>query len=420
MANTHLNYFFPYSGDVGHFETSLTRAFFTLLNLSPVLHAHLIGMIRDQAPALPLPSFFDLQPESFRLDLELGSQNPSCEYENAVLVHFTGTPAPRPASAAKTEDSRRYDAVLAYDSGWAFLCESKIGAADQKDTHARVSGTLHGVVEIGWNGLIEAVWRLMECGLLCRTDEKLAEQFLEYVETKFENLSPYSSIARCRGSRARVDARCTQILRGFGTAFGNKLDLGMGAMARYAVLRHAAGKGKDESFVVLGLYPADTINQARRFYTKANIEATVRLKQRGWDVYPDLHLSFMQTSCLLLKGNRRLDEYLRYWLDHMPQHGQIVVNDDVKNSFLVAFEQLVAEGFASESDRSGFAQQFIDTRRTKMNICPGVGAEYYWPLKRAEELDAQGRFAAEISERLQEALGSWGQALPSLAQIVGA
>jgi hypothetical protein len=62
MSQRRLNYFFPYAGDVGHFETSLTRAFLALLNLSSVVHSHFVSLVREKNPALP--AFTELQRKS--------------------------------------------------------------------------------------------------------------------------------------------------------------------------------------------------------------------------------------------------------------------------------------------------------------------------------------------------------------------
>jgi len=405
MSERRLNYFFPYSGDVGHYETSLTRAYFALLNLCPVVHAHFVSMVREKNPALP--PFIELQPQSFGVALEVSSV--TSQSGDAVLVHLTGAPSPSPANIAITEEDRRYDAVLAYDCGWTVLIEAKIGAADQKDATANIPQNIHGcVAEITWNDLIETIWRLIECGLLIGTEEKLARQFLEYVETKFENLCPYSTLARCGGNAARVGARCTQILRGIGRTDGDRLDLGTGKSARFALLVH----NNAEHSLALCLCPGDTIGQARKFYAPGYVECTLRLRDRGWRIYPNLHLAFMQRNYVWTRVDAGIEEYLSLWLERMQQHGQTAAGDEAKLGFVTAFNDLVRHRLASESDRAAFIKEFIGTARREMNICPGVQVTYHWSLNEADKLDSQGIFAEEVRNRLSEALAAWGQVLP--------
>lgn len=405
MPERYLNYFFPYSGEVGHFETSLTRAYFALLNLCPVVHAHFIETVRESNRALP--PFIDLQPQSSRLSLEVS--NLTSQGGDVVVVHLTGTPSLNPANITKTDEERRYDAVLTYDCGWTVLIEAKIGAADQKDATANFPQNIQGrAVEINWNDSIEAIWRLIECGLLIGTEERLARQFLEYVENKFESLCPYSTLARCGESAARVSARCTQILRGIGRADGDRLDLGRGASARFALLVH----NKEARTLTLCLYPGDTIGQARTFYAPRYVENTLLLRDRGWGLEPNLHLAFMQTNCVWPKVGKSIDEYLRFWLERMPQHRQTSAGDQEKRGFLAAFDDLVRHRLASDSDQPAFKKEFIETARREMNICPGIRVNYSWPLKEAAKLDSQGLFAKDVCDRLREALGTWGQPLP--------
>ena len=354
----------------------------------------------------PCPAFIDLQPQSFVLALEASSLDAA--EGDAVLVHLTGASQADPTKITTTDARRRHDAVLTYDCGWTILFESKIGAADSKDATVNIPHNLHGrVAEISWNVLIEDIWRLVESGLLQGAEEKLAGQFFEYVETKFESLCPYSTLARCGGSVARIGARCTRILRGIGSIDVDKLDFGQLAIARFGFLVY------EEGFVALRLYPADTIDQARKFYTLRHVESTLRLRDMDrWNVDPNLHLAFASKNLVWTQVGMTLEGYLHHWLERMPQHGQTAAADEGKSGFRTAFDSLVNEQLASESDCPSFAQHFIGTERRKMNICPGVRAEYRWRLTEAERLDSQGRFSAEVRARLIEALAAWEQTLP--------
>jgi hypothetical protein len=407
MPGHHLNYFFPYSGDVAHYETSLTRAFFALVGLSPLVHEHVIETIRQANQ--DLPRFIDLRPESSSLALEVSSIDR--ETGNALLVHLTGAPPETPASSTKTDAGRRYDAVLTYDCGWTVLFETKIGGADRKDATANIPHTLsERVVDIRWNDLIETIWRLIECGLLCGTEERVAQQFLEYVETEFESLCPYSTLGRCGGSPTRIKARCLQILRSFGPADRDRLDLGEGAIARFSCLVYNAEK----RFLALCLWPGDTIRQAREFYTQAHVEGTLRLREghQHWSIEPNLHLAFMQKNYVWTQVNLSLEDYLQLWVERMPHHGRTLARDEAKSGFVAAFNDLVSGMLASESDRPAFGEHFLATSRREMNICPGLAIVFEWPLAEAENLDRLGRFSGEVNARLREGLAAWGQTLP--------
>ena len=88
MPGHHLNYFFPYSGDVAHYETSLTRAFFALVGLSPLVHEHVIETIRQANQ--DLPRFIDLRPESSSLALEVSSIDRAVSYTHLDVYKRQG------------------------------------------------------------------------------------------------------------------------------------------------------------------------------------------------------------------------------------------------------------------------------------------------------------------------------------------
>jgi len=164
MSQHYLNYFFPYTGDVSHHETSLTRAVFALLRLCPVAHAQLVHMVREQIENFP--AFIDLQGCSITLEETKAIRSGPEEIRN-VLVLLTGTPASVEKATSTTEKGRRFDAVVEYNTGDRLVFEAKIGAANEKDLTIRASDSFDKkVVEIKWNKLIEEIFRLIESHML--------------------------------------------------------------------------------------------------------------------------------------------------------------------------------------------------------------------------------------------------------------
>jgi hypothetical protein len=124
-----------------------------------------------------------------------------------------------------------------------------------------------------------------------------------------------------------------------------------------------------------------------------------------------VHLAFMQRNYVWTQVDAEIEEYLSLWLERMPQHGQTTAGYESKLGFLAAFDDLVRQRLASESDRPEFVKEFMDTARREMNICPGLKVTSHWSLKEADHLDSQGIFAEQVQTRLREALAAWGQTL---------
>lgn len=403
MPQHHLNYFFPYTGDVSHFETSLTRAFFALVNLCPVVHAQLLNMVREQVK--DFPSFFDLHEHSF--NLEASEITSSQEDAPTYLVHLTGVSSAGKATITKADSERRYDAIIEYETGMRLVFESKKGAANQKDsTIGKTHKFEEQIIHLRWNDLVEAISRLIESKMLRGTDEELAKQFVAYVEMKFPRLCPYSTLARCQRNPIRVQEFCLQLLRSIGgTTEGKKIDFGQGEIARFGFLKY----DDDKKVISLYLYPADTVGQARKFYKQEFVEQTLALQDKGWFLDANLHLAFMQKNYVWTAVMIPLGDYLQYWLKRISTLTAVKAADRKKNEFVSAFNVLVEAKMADEADRKDFIRYFMETNRTTMNICPGLAVKFDWSLDEAEKLDAaEGGFLAVVRNRLAEGLAAWG------------
>jgi len=196
-----------------------------------------------------------------------------------------------------------------------------------------------------------------------------------------------------------------------GSTEGNRLDFGHGKIARFGYLEYEDAPKK----IILSLFPADTIGQAKNFYHSQFVENALALaEKKGWSVEPNLHLSAMAKGCMKTTGELtqkvHLKEYMGYWLKQMQQHFQTNAGDN-KSGFLKAFDNLIHAGLASENDRADFNKHFKDTKRTTMNICPGLRIKYEWTLGDAEKMDKENRFASNVKQRFNEGLSAWREAI---------
>ena len=70
-----------------------------------------------------------------------------------------------------------------------------------------------------------------------------------------------------------------------------------------------------EGRVELLLYPADTLTQARAFWSNTRIVETVlELRDSGWRVNPNFHFGFMERGLTWTETRTSVDPYAGYWL----------------------------------------------------------------------------------------------------------
>ena len=151
-----------------------------------------------------------------------------------------------------------------------------------------------------------------------------------------------------------------------------------------------------EGRVELLLYPADTLTQARVFWSDERlVESVLALRDKGWRVNPNFHFGFKERGLAWTETRTSVDAYARYWRAHT-RHLATLDREDWKN-FL---NDLVAAGIASDADRELFDEDFTRTRRRTATPRPGLRLAYGWAGARFDRVS----FPAGVRERAEDAL----------------
>jgi hypothetical protein len=80
---------------------------------------------------------------------------------------------------------------------------------------------------------------------------------------------------------------------------------------------------------------------------------------------------------------------------------------------------MVELGVINPDDRSEFDKWFTNTRQLRATPRPGVIGSRRWPIEQAEELDAHGRFADDVTEAIRVVLRTRGAAIERPDRSVG-
>jgi hypothetical protein len=162
--------------------------------------------------------------------------------------------------------------------------------------------------------------------------------------------------------------------------------------------------------IILSCYPADTVGQARRFYTSVHTADFLALADSpGFDVKPYLKGGFVSTGICWSEPILRPDECLAFWMDHYDS-----IRQYRREEFLMLFDFLNRERILAPQDRGTFEQHFSGTQRSRLNLCPGWEVSFHWPEANFSRLcrDNRSRLISEIRSRMAQAMATWGQHEP--------
>jgi hypothetical protein len=140
--------------------------------------------------------------------------------------------------------------------------------------------------------VLEAFIAIRERALVAGAEALLLDDFLTYVENYFPALGPFRTLGLARGNRYRQHRRLRQLLGeatgleavidGYGPLVAASAGAGIGERAYLWI-------ASDDEQVELAVFPADTLTQAREFYTRPSaVDGLNRLPdQPGWVATPN-------------------------------------------------------------------------------------------------------------------------------------
>ena len=150
--------------------------------------------------------------------------------------------------------------------------------------------------------------------------------------------------------------------------------------------------------IELSVYPADTLSQARAFYTRPAAVAALQALAEApeWQVMPNFHFGHMEGGYAWTTTTIDAERYIALWQAKID--GTISVKREDWDAY---WAWLTQEGLAAPDDRPEFNRHFTATNRQTATPRPGLMVVRHWALREAEELDSLHILATEIAKALQ-------------------
>ncbi len=263
-------------------------------------------------------------------------------------------------------------------------------------------------VHVSWRDLLEAWSDLVDREIVAGAERSVLVDFLGFVDRQFSQLGPFTTLQRCEGHlfrvRRRLDAVLGQVADGPDGPPRSRLDLPGRATVKHAYLEYV----ESSQHIRLTLYPADTLTQARAFYTHPAAPAALLVLRASWvgasrrtftsAIYalvtcgPQPRRRWRNTSATGASGLRP-----------PPQSPAKTGKRSGRNS----------SGHGSPEptiSRSSIDQAFTNTGpRQSASPRPGLKCFYLWPLSEAKRLDDSNQMIAAVAGQLNVVLRALGE-----------
>ena len=418
----HLNIFHPYNDLALHHENSLTRAFLIVLRSVPSAHAAWLDLVdrgHRTSDGKGVPSLHALPRP--RVATQVGSLPERVSRIISVLQtdeHYFAQ-----GDVGTSTRTQVLDGVVSYAPELAIVIENKPLKADVWEGQLSINlGELATAPDVQvdskpacvqWHELVGAWSRLLAAGHLGPAEAYFVEDFLTYVETHFDGLQPYNTVGACGSSEARLLRRCRSILAklapehvGEHRSWGPCLDLKCADAP--AVIIGFFPRGTPVTGLMIEVALADTQGQAQTLYRKYAFKCIEELLSAGWSATSNFHCAFMQQNLFYPRPVQDLAAYWAHWSTHLQD-----LRQRKKAEFAAFFDELVRLGISATSERVVFDSVFVTTKRSALNVCPGVTLRYEIPLAQAAELDGCGELEPLVATEMKRVANVFGLPLPA-------
>ena len=405
----HANLFNPFSSLPPEHENRLTWAFLVALKYDPLLQNFFRELVEQRLP--PKERDFSNFWHPARVATQTKWIDPSTIYLVSVLLTDDTI---QDVPVEWSDRDPRYDGVIEFPDGLTFIVENKpshgnIWEEQLSPSRRSYSGkfddcTLHPqAICLAWSEVLEGVLEYVNSNIALFGSREICLDFLSFVDEFHPRLTPYRTFRLCGDRSQALDRRTKRLLDVLASRLG--LERRENYLFRPGKIaeRIAIWIPKDEPTVRVGLWPADTVWQARRFYE--NVDRTVFLRLNEWEVESNLHFSYMHSHLIPAETTWETDRYFDYFAD-MQLCGQM------SQARLVDLaRQWEKDGLITRKDRGKIEHQFNYTKRKTLNVIPGFCVYRDWDLNTVIKLEESGKLEDEIIDALATPLDSWKETL---------
>lgn len=407
VVNRHLNVFTRYSRP-DHHEDQLTRAAMIVLRLVPAAREALLRLIDGPGlSVLSAPGEVDMQ------TAEVLAANAD-DVEISELVSVFLVPDERAAEDAPVEvvnapRGQRLDGVIRFGSDLVVVLEAKVvlGASDwqaRNVDYGRAEFERTRQVRLEWHRLLDAWRRLADHDVLAPAERLLIQDLLDYGDEHHAWLMPFTTLRRARGDDDRVARRLRSLIR---EATGlQPSDNARTVMLDQQIGTHSVQRAElavTPTQLWLEMWPGESNAQARHLYASGRARRLLELsRDDGWTVVANPFLSYRNahySNRLYTSPTLTTDEYVRcFERDGLNWIGQYEVDGLRTEAWPWLLETQLA---ADDDDLDAFVARL---GRRPAYLRAGIAIRRSWQLDEAEQLDEDGRLAADIRESLTAVL----------------
>ena len=421
-----LNVFGDYLGSQPSTENRLTWALMNLIRISPIIRAAFIDLVRERQKQ-PIPALTTLRERECVVQTQVGTL--VAKEGRLVAIGITAEGEDVDTEIQSEDRNAIYDGVVTFiapesrqhqQESLTLTVESKLGSevgSWQLNPSKASLGEEQQIevdpqaVILAWRDIVSTLTDLELRELVSPAEGMLIRDFIDYVAANHPDLNPFDLFAVCRDELGLLNRRCETILREIEPTEAWHRSSPIIAVDSFSCkqIHLQAGAEQEDArswWIMLGLWPGDTMTQAREFWLRVDAKRLLELEDKGWELWPNLHFSHRNYRHRVTTP-LSVDEYIKFWKSNEIEIATLRPDDSA--SYLHNWNRLVAKRLISPDDVEPLEKKTTETNYPWFAMSPGLSISYEWSAKQAVQLDQDDAFVREVKERIREVTKTWGE-----------
>ena len=410
-----LNYFFPSNQAKSTHENPLTRAFLTLLRLSPSCRERFYDQVQTTSQPLigseDFPRLYQLNDSYADAGYQVSKLDefPSNFYVS-LLITDNVSKLERHKVENREQEKVHLDGVIRFGEAVTLVIENKPKSTDvhfdQLDLKLKeIPDQKYGeyVVAIEWPNIFRWMGNLLKLRSTTESEALLIKDFLEFVRHSHKHLQPFDRLSLCDENRELIESRCQQLLEEI-------------ALKPEFVKEHhgwawiiATNDPKSVKEIGLPFDPqrkaldlwiefASTLPVARNFYGQ-NAKCPKKPDDPGWTLKPNLRINSAWGGWIrAIKLNSDSGDYFNFWKKNKAFISQI----DSKKGLFSMLEKISGELQIPQDEITSLTTFFEASGYTRFNLVPALLLMRSISLADATTLDDKKEFKNWLKDSIKD------------------
>lgn len=403
-----LNIFNQYDSKENYHEDVLTRNLLILLKNIPIVQCSFLDMVREEMKVDYIPSCINGDIVIQDVYTQLSDTNnlfsePIIEGRTVVSIIISDEKLETATKVKKSERNARYDGVIVVNPNLLFIIENK--PVKKNIWLEQLNPNIEDVVIeekpccLSWRQILDNLNKIITFKLVSGIEETMILDFIEYIDSHYAWLNPYTNLSVCKDDLYLLRKRCISIMEEtklgevkYHKGWKYYIESGKDTLKELAL---DVERYNDDWNLHLYLYVGESMRGAERIFQKLDVNNLFKLEEIGFTIESNFHISYRASNLLWFDGKLNTLEYMQFWKKNYGNLHQIKAQD-----FECYFKQLEDEGIICETDWFEIENKILCKKYPNLNICPGFKIEFIWDKATAIRMDKSQQLSKDLKEKI--------------------